>query len=388
MVLFLEIIFFVSALLLIHSYLLYPLSIWILSIIINRKYSTDTSFKPKVSILISAYNEEKVIERTIRQLVNSSYDQDKMEIIVGSDNSTDKTNDILTSLTSELPNLKIYLFKERGGKPKVLNEITGYATGEILIFCDANTLYDREAVSNLVKYYKDQRIGGVSGKLVLIEFDESKEAGSQETKYWNAETWLKYQEGKLGILIGANGGIYSIRKELFTKVPVTHPVMDDFYLSLKVLEQGKDVLYERKAVAEELTAPSIKAEFNRKIRNNSISLLTLQAIKKLMKPAAGLAAYGLWSHKIIRWYSPVLLVLLLISNIFLLKENTFFEYTLYIQLIFYAAAAAGYFLKIIGIRLTPLLLCFYFVMTNVAMLIGIYKYLTGKQTAFWQSTPR
>lgn len=388
MVLFLEIIFFVTALLLIHSYLLYPMSIWILTIIINRNYSTDTSFQPKVSILISAYNEEKVIEKTIRQLVNSSYDQDKMEIIVGSDNSTDRTNDILKSLAEEVPNLKIHLFRERSGKPKVLNEITGYAQGEILIFCDANTLYDREAVSNLVKYYKDPRIGGVSGKLVLIEFDESKEAGSQETKYWDAETWLKHQEGKLGILIGANGGIYSIRKEFFTKVPTAHPVMDDFYISLKILEQGKDLLYAKEAVAEELTAPSLKAEFNRKIRNNSISLLTLQAIKKLLKPSAGLAAYGLWSHKIIRWYSPVLLILLLISNIFLLQENIYFEYALYIQLSFYAAAVIGYLLKIIGIRLTPLLLCFYFVMTNVAMLIGIYKYLTGKQTAFWQSTPR
>lgn len=384
----LNLIFYGSLTLILHSYIIYPFSIWLLSIMTNKNYTSDNSVKPIVSVLISAYNEEKVIENTIRKLFESNYPVDKIEVIVGTDKSEDNTNDILGLLSKEYSNLKILKFNERRGKASVLNDLFKVANGSVLMFCDANTIYKPDAISKLVCYYCDEKVGGVSGKLKLQDFEESIQSGSQEKRYWDAETWLKEKEGKLGILIGANGGIYSIRRELFSELPINYPVMDDFYLSLKVLEKGKDFLYIKDAIAEEFTAPTIKAEFHRKIRNNSVNLFTIKPIKNVLKPVYGLRAYGLWSHKIIRWFSPVLLIGLFLSNIILFNQSLFFKVFFFAQLLFYLSAIFGFFFKRIKIFIKPLLLAYYFCMTNIAMLIGLIKFLFNKQTPFWQSTPR
>ncbi|OGU75157.1 MAG: hypothetical protein A2V93_02425 [Ignavibacteria bacterium RBG_16_34_14] len=381
------ILFFSSLLLLLHSYILYPISVWVLTIFIKKKFSEDNNYLPNISILISVYNEEKVINKTLRTLQNCYYPKEKVEILVGSDNSTDKTNDILEKLSQEFENIKVFNFNKRRGKPHVINDLAEAAKGEILIFCDANTLYDKEAIKNLVKNYNDARIGGVSGKLNLIDFEKAKKSGSQEKIYWDAETWLKKQEGKLGVLIGANGGIYSIRKEYFEKIPTIHPVMDDFYISLKVIEKRKAFLYINDAIAEEYTAP-IRAEFNRKIRNNSIMMSTIKVIKRLLNPSFGLIAYGLWSHKIIRWFTPILLLLIFVTNYALINEGAFYRYFFLIQLLFYVSSIVGYIFIKLNVNVVPLLMSFYFVMTNAAMFIGLVKFLFKKQTAFWQSTPR
>jgi len=382
------ILFFLPLLLFLHSYIFYPLSIWTISKFNDKKYSNDDNYLPEISILISAYNEERVIENTIRTLMNCFYPKEKLQIIIGSDNSEDKTAEILEKLSEEFSNIKVFIFDWRRGKPHVLNDLVKAAKGEILVFCDANTLYEKEALMNLVKNYRDARVGGVSGKLKLKDVEKSKKAGSQEKKYWDAETWIKKQEGKLGILIGANGGIYSIRKEYFEEIPTNLPVMDDFYISLKVLEKRKSFLYINDAVAEEETAPTIKAEFNRKIRNNSIMMSSIKPLRLLLSPKFGLIAYAFWSHKIIRWFTPILLLSIFFSNVVLLNANFFFNVSFLIQLIFYLSAVIGYFLKKLNIQITPLLMSFYFLMTNVALFIGLMKFLFGRQTAFWQSTPR
>lgn len=384
----LDIVFWISLSLLIHSYFLYPISVFIISLFFQKRYNIDENFLPDVSIIISVYNEEKVIEKTIRNFLRSDYDVKKIEFIIGSDNSTDSTNDIIIKLQKEIPSIKFFPFSARRGKSQVLNDLVKHAKSDILIFSDANTIYHKNALRNLVKYYIDKRVGGVSGKLELIEFEESKNSGSQEKRYWDFETWLKEKEGKLGCLIGANGGIYSIKKEFFCEIPTLHPVMDDFYLSLKVLEHKKDFLYQKDAVASEYTAPSLRVEFNRKIRNNSINLSTIKSIKKLLSPAYGFISYGLWSHKIIRWFSPLLLILFLISNFFLFNCGIFYFYSFFIQLVVYVLGLMGFILKKFNFRSQPLLMIFYFFMTNAAMLIGLIKFVIGKHTAYWQSTPR
>ncbi len=382
------IIFFLCLLLLIHSYILYPLSIWIISTIAKKKYLTENNFAPNVSIIISVYNEEKVIEKTIRNFLQSDYDLRKIEFVIGSDNSIDSTNEIIHQLQKEIPAIKFFPFLVRRGKSHVLNDLVQEASSEILIFSDANTIYHKDAIKNLVKYYADPRVGGVSGKLNLIEFKEFIRSGSQEIKYWNFETWLKEKEGKLGKLIGANGGIYSLRKKYFVAIPTENPIVDDFYLSLKVLEQKRDFLYLKDARADEITAPSLVAEFKRKIRGNANILSTIKTIKKLFYPSYGLVTYSLLSHKLIRWFTPVILLIIFITNLFLYISFNLYQYFLIAQLIFYFSGILGYLLNKINFRIQPLLLIFYFVMTNTAMLIGLIQFLLGKNTAFWQSTPR
>lgn len=382
------IIFFLCLLLLIHSYILYPLSIWIISIIAKKKYLTENNFVPNVSIIISVYNEEKVIEKTIRNFLQSDYDLRKIEFVIGSDNSIDSTNEIIHQLQKEIPAIKFFPFPVRRGKSHVLNDLVQEASSEILVFSDANTNYHKDAIKNLVKYYADPRVGGVSGKLNLIEFKEFIHSGSQEIKYWNFETWLKEKEGKLGKLIGANGGIYSLRKKYFVRIPTENPIVDDFYLSLKVLEQKRDFLYLKDARADEITAPSLVAEFKRKIRGNANILSTIKTIKKLFYPSYGLVTYSLLSHKLIRWFTPIILLIIFITNLFLYISFNLYQYFLIAQLIFYFSGILGYLLNKINFRIQPLLLIFYFVMTNTAMFIGLIQFLLGKNTAFWQSTPR
>ena len=229
-----------------HTYFFYPISIWVLSKLKTKNYSKDSNFLPKISILISVYNEEKVIENTIRNFLSSDYDLDKIEFIVGSDNSTDSTNGILKNFSQETPNLKFNRFEQRRGKPNVLNDLVENATSEILIFSDANTIYKKDAIKKIVQYYVDENVGGVSGKLKLLEHENASQSASQEKIYWDLETLLKQKEGELGILIGANGGIFSIRKKYFQKIPSNYAVMDDFFISLKVLEKSKGFLIYRR----------------------------------------------------------------------------------------------------------------------------------------------
>jgi len=382
------IIFLGCLILLIHSYVLYPLSIWILSLISRKKYHTESNYSPKVSIIISVFNEEKVIEKTIRNFLQSDYDLSKIEFVIGSDSSTDSTNEIISELQKEIPSIKFFPFPKRRGKSCVLNDLVNEASSEILIFSDANTIYHRDAINNLVKYYVDPIVGGVSGKLNLIEFEEFIHSGSQEIKYWNFETWLKEKEGKIGKLIGANGGIYSLRKKYFVQIPTEYPIVDDFYLSLKVLEQNRDFLYIKDAEAEELTAPNLMAEFKRKIRGNANILSTIKTIKKLLNPSFGVISYSLWSHKLIRWFTPIILLLIFIINLFLYQTGEFFQYFFTIQLLLYFLGLLGYILNKLNFRVQPLLLIFYFMMTNTAMLIGLFQFILGKNTAYWQPTPR
>lgn len=380
--------FIFSSLILLQSYLFYPVFIFFVFMARSKKKKCINEISSKISVVISAYNEEKVIEKTIRNLLDSNYDNSMVEIVIGSDNSTDNTNQIIEKLVGEFSNVKFITFEKRRGKSNVLNDLVKETKNDILVFADANTIYHKDALKNLVKYFANDEIGGVSGRLKLIDLEESTSSGSKEKFYWDLETWLKKWEGKLGILIGANGGIYAIRKELYVEIPTSHPVMDDFYISLKVLEQHKKFVFAENAVAEEFVAPSVDVEFYRKARNNAINLSTLKPLKKLLSPSYGLISFGLWSHKIIRWFTPVLLILLYISNIFLIGEASFFKIFFLLQNIFYLSALLGYLLKKIKIIVSPLLLCSYFVMTNIAMLVGIYRFIFNKQTAFWQSTAR
>lgn len=383
-----QIIYLISLFLLGHTYFFYPLSIWFLNLIIRKNYLIDDNCRHEVSIVISVFNEEKVIEKTIRNFLLSDYDINKIEFVIGSDHSTDSTNEIIRRLQKEIPNFKFFEYSERRGKAQVLNDLVREASSEILIFSDANTKYYSDAISNLVKYYADQNVGGVSGKLILIEEDNESNSEGEEIKYWNFETWLKEKEGALGKLVGANGGIYSIRKSLFIPIPKDHPIVDDFFLSLKVLEQKKNFLYTSEAKAEEVTAPSILAEFKRKMRGNANNFSTIRFIKRLLNPGFGMIAYSLWSHKIIRWFTPLLLILLFISNYDLVSVGNFYKFFFIFQLVFYAAGLLGFLTYKFKTKIQPLNLIFYFLMTNTAMLFGLVQFLFKKNTAFWQSTPR
>lgn len=381
------ILFIVFSLLIINSYVLYPLVIYFLSLIYKVK-SSHSHYTLNLSILISAYNEEKVIEKRIKNILDQNYDQNKIEILVGSDNSNDRTNEILVKLKEEIPQLKIFIFNYRQGKAGVINCLAEKANNDILIFTDANTEFDVNALKNLVRHFSEPEVGGVSGKLILVDIQEHLKSGVEEKSYWEYETFIKLAEGKLGILIGANGGIFAIRKELFEKIPLDKPVTDDFFISLSVLKKGFKFLYDPEAIAYEEVAKDINTEFKRKVRFAATNFQTISFFKSLLFHKNILVSYAFWSHKIIRWFLPLILISLFFMNLFLLNYNPIFMYLFYLQLMIYFLGLFNYFLTKFNISIPVLSLITYFLITNFALLIGLIRFLRKKHSVIWQSTPR
>lgn len=387
---FLILIFFISLYLILHTYIIYPLSIKILTIFYRKTYKVESGFLPKVSILISVYNEELVIINTLKNFLQQDYPKDKFEIIIGSDGSTDKTNKKIQQFAIENNNIAFIPFEKRRGKKFVINDLAKIAKGEILIFSDSNTIYESDAIRHLVKFYNDDRVGGVSGRLELVDVQGATEKSNKEATYWKYESWIKDIEGRLGALIGANGGIYSIRKKLFIEMPSDISVVDDLYLSLKVLEQGKDFVYCKEALATETLAPSVKWEFERKVRIVPRGFETIKQVKKLLFNKRFNISYGIWSHKLIRWITPLLFIILFLSNIliFLIQTGTFYALMLAFQLMIIVFGITGYFLSKRNFNFKIFQLPFYFLVTNYALLKGLYRYITKKHKPTWEPTPR
>jgi cellulose synthase/poly-beta-1,6-N-acetylglucosamine synthase-like glycosyltransferase len=362
----------------------------LLSFFFKKKYKLDEKFSPKISILVSAYNEEGVIENTIIKLCEQNYSRERFEILVGSDGSTDRTNEIILNFMENKPNIFLYQFEKRRGKKYVINDLVNKATGEVLVFCDSNTIYKKDALSELAKYYSDKRIGGVSGRLELTEKNSLVSDANKEATYWRYESWIKNCEGSLGYLIGANGGIYSIKKEYFTSMPEDIAVVDDLYLSLKILEQDKDMAYCKTAIAGETIAPSVKWESERKARIIPRSFETIKQVKKLLLSKRILISYNIWSHKVIRWFSPLIMFLLLLSNVIIafISGGIFYNVTLSLILLIIFLGIIGFIGSKLNLNVKIFQLSFYFLISNYALMKGLYRYLTKKYKPTWEPTPR
>jgi cellulose synthase/poly-beta-1,6-N-acetylglucosamine synthase-like glycosyltransferase len=382
-----EIVFLFLIFVIVHSYLFYPVIIKVISLFF-KKEKFESNDQLTVSVIISVYNEGKVINDRISNIANLNYDFTKIEVLVGSDCSTDRTNQILDELKSIYPWLAVFLFEKRRGKVSVLNDLVKKAKNEIILFTDANTVFDRDIIPSLILNFNDPVIGGVSGRLKLIERGNNSENKTEEKKYWEYETVIKRHEGKCGVLIGANGGIFAIRKNLFKEIPIERPVTDDLFISLAVLQQNYKFVYESNAVAFEEVAPKFIDEFKRKIRFGATNFHTLIYFRSLLFNKNILLSYSLWAHKVSRWLTPILLILIFLLNIILFDKAELYRVLLLLQLSFLLLAGLGILLKKINIYISPLVMIFYFLMTNVALLIGLFKFFFGKQTAFWQSTPR
>jgi len=384
-----SLIIFITALsVLLLSYVIYPLMIWILSSIAGKKFKVDSDYRPKVSLIVSALNEEKNIEKTIRRILESDYPTDKIEILVGSDGSTDHTADVCFALAKEYSQVRVFDFKQNRGKAIVLNDLVKEATGEILAYADANSWYRPHSLKKLVQYYSDVRVGGVSGRLILHDGEDDYKSNNQEKVYWAFESWLKKCEGKMGTLIGAMGPVYSIRKDYFKPFPVNVPVNDDFYSCMKVLEQGKSFLYEHEAVVDEIGVPNLKYEFKRKTRIQSLNFGSLSVTKNLLHPKFGLIALSYLLHKVFRWFTPILIILIMLSTLVLSFYSDYYLMFFGLQMLFIFFSLAGLFLHSMRIYFKPFLLFSYFLMMNLAFLKGMFRYFLKLQSTTWEPAGR
>ena len=269
----------------------------------------------------------------------------------------------------------------------MLNQLAPRAQGEILVFCDANTMLLQNALQKLLAHFEDPSVGCVCGRLILHDSGQSA-LGIGESMYWNLESEIKKQEGKLGIVIGANGGIYAVRKELFERIPVDKIAMDDFFVTTCVLKAGKTAIYEPQAIGSEETSLEPYGEFYRKVRISQANFNLLPRYLTLLNPFRGLVAYGFFSHKFLRWLAPVLMIISLVSNAILLVDGPFFYTTFALQVILYFCAGLGYAGNGKTRKSKLLLVPFYFVSMNLALLIGMWRAMTLQNGGMWKRIER
>lgn len=374
-----------------HSYVLFPL---LLNVLAKGKTANkvlwdinDENNLPLVSIIIAAYNEEQVIGEKIESILHSHYPDDKIEVLIGSDNSTDNTDEIVKKFAENYPKLQLYSFTERQGKAKIVNNLSEKANGSILILTDANVYFTEMTIYHLVKHYKNEEIALVGG---LIENTNLKKNGIslQEKTYLTNENTIKYREGILwGAMIGAFGGIYSIRKTAYKPVPLNF-FMDDFYITMHVLQDGGKAIQELDAVCHEDISNLIHEEFRRKVRISIGNFQNLKVFWKLSFPLTSGRGFSFMSHKIIRWFTPFLIIDCLLFSGVLSIYDTFY-FVLFAGFVFSLLIPFfDYLLKKIHIHIVLLRYVTHFYSMNLALLIGFFKYMKGVDSNVWQPTKR
>lgn len=381
--------FLTALLLLTHSYVFYPALLWLLKPKRKHAYNSFSSSDtlPFVSIIMAAHNEEIVLEQKIASIMQTNYPYNRFEVIIGSDCSTDRTNEILQQAASTYPNLKYTIFSKRQGKVTIMNLLANNAVGEILISTDANVIFNQSTMFELVKYFKDESVGLVDSRMINIGLKKTG-ISIQESTYITQEIIIKNLEGAIwGAMIGPMGGCYAIRKELYTPPP-TNFLVDDFYIGMKVLEKGKKCINNLSASVTEDVSNNISQEFKRKVRIATGNFQNIKEFRHLLWPPYSSTAFAFLSHKVIRWFGPILILCIFVTSLFLSSGTIFFIPLAIVQLLIILLPLIDIFLKSFNIHILPLRFATHFLITNFALLVGLIKYLKGVQNNVWQPTPR
>jgi cellulose synthase/poly-beta-1,6-N-acetylglucosamine synthase-like glycosyltransferase len=378
-----ELTFWLCTALVIYVYAAYPALVWMLSRLFGDVPRPRVHGElPWLSVVIAAHNEEAVIGERIRNLLALDYPADKLEILIASDGSTDRTGQIVRTVGSN--RVRLLEFTRNRGKAAVLNDAFAEARGEVVVLSDANTMMDPQAARNLARWFSDPQVGVVCGRLVLVDPASGQNA---DGLYWKYETFLKNCEARLGALLGANGAIYAIRRALYPRLP--HRIaVDDFVIPLLArLNSGSRLEYDADAIAYEETPPEIRAEFARRSRIGAGGFQSLSMLWPLANPFRGWIALSFVSHKLFRWICPFFLVGAFAANA-LLSDGVTYAVTLAMQVALYFVALAGYVSPRLGSVSRIAKLPTMFAAMNLALLVGFFYWASGRQSGVWARTAR
>ena len=372
--------FWLVVVLVVYTYFIYPFILFILSG--NKKCPTQLNkslYQPNVSIVVSVFNEEKTLFNKIANLKILDYPKSQIEFIFGSDGSIDKSVEVLKSMSLE--GMHIYDFDERRGKAAVINDLISTAAGDIIVFTDANTEFEQYTVQELIKHFHDSDVGAVSGQLILRS--NNKHSNTGEYSYWAFENKLKLMESKINSILGATGGVYAIRKSLFSPLPTNISVTDDFLIPMKILLKGFRTIYEPRAIAYEELETSIAGDYRRKVRIGAQNINVLPLIAPLLHPRYGFSAFSLWSHKIFRWLVPFFLVAITLLLYSLKDLSPIYEILYRAIQIFLGIGLLGFVADLLKISVGFLGYPYYFLAMNFALFIGTFKAFFGLQKPTW-----
>lgn len=339
----------------------------------------NAALLPRVAMVVAAYNEEHVLAEKLRNTWEIDYPADRFQLYVGSDGSSDGTEAILRSCADA--RLHAYCFTDRRGKISVLNELLEHVDADIIVMSDANTIYSPDAVKELVKHFDDPTVGCVSGELRLAQ----KGGVSGEGIYWRYEQWIKRNESRLGFLIGSNGAVFALRRELYQPLPPS-TIIEDFVLTMRVIEQGYRVRFAPEARVVEPPCATSRAEMVRKIRIGAGGFQALGLTRRLLSPRYGLCAFAFWGHKVIRWVVPQCLLVALCANM-ILARSPIYAAALALQVACMALGAWAY--KAPAGRKTPKWSrpVTYFYLMNYALFLGFLRFLFRTQRVTWDRAP-
>lgn len=371
--------FWSAFLIVVYTYCGYTILVPVLSLFF-RKPVARKDIEPPVTFLITAYNEEKNIRGKLEQVLSLDYPHDKLEVMVASDGSTDRTDDIAREFAERGVILK--RLEGRVGKTATQNEAVKDATGEVIIFSDATTVYEKDAIRKLVRNYADPEVGAVSGRYEYVN-PSGAPVGTGTILFWKYENFIKNMQTRIRTITGCCGCIYSVRRSAY--VPLPPDIISDLVEPLKIIESGYRVVFEAEAVACEETTEKPAEEFGMRVRVITRAMRGILYAKSLLNPYRyPFVSFQLISHKVLRWLIPFFLIIVLIANAFLLG-HWFYNLAFGLQLAFYLAALAGLAADRFDVKILLLAVPLYFCVVNAASMVAFWKTLTGQKMVTWET---
>ena len=371
--------FVILAVVLMYVYAGYPLLMLTLSLLRRPKKSRHNEFCPKMAVLVPVRNEALSINAKIKNIFASDYPAENIAVLVGADACTDSTVQELNTVVDS--RLKVVAFEERIGKSEVLNRLAVMTQAEILVVSDSDVALNADALRLLTAHFADPEVGAVCGR--RSQHNAQLTGLRVPARLYNIyESTIKRGEGVLSRVLGADGSLYALRRSLFRTIPACVP--DDFVAVLRVLEAGARVVYENNAVSIEKLAADSAYQFVRKRRTVARGVRGLWEVRSLLNPVRfPLVSFLLWSHKLLRWSTPLIMIALLgISAA--LARHPFFLGILFLQMLFYCTAGAGAVLPML--RKHSLVQAIrYFVTVNAATAAGLYDVARGRIWTTWES---
>lgn len=380
--------FWLCIIIVVYTYFGYALCL-LLIVKIKRLFKQKKTLSlindPNITLLVAAYNEESCIKQKIENSLSLYYTRSKIEFVIVTDGSTDRTPEIV----KEFDEVKLIHQKERQGKIMAIERAIAQVNGEILIFTDANTLLNKNALQNIVKHFSDEKAGVVAGEKRIKHLNKDEAVGAGEGIYWRYESLLKKWDAELTSVMGAAGELFAIRTHLFEPIP-KDTLIEDFYLSFKILQKGYRIAYEPQAYALEEPSISIKEELKRKIRIAAGGIQSIVRLSSLFNPFKyGVISFQFISHRVLRWtLAPLALPFIFILNPFLWDQGWIYKLIFSGQLSFYFSAFLGYIFEKRHIRFKLLFIPYYFCMMNYAVYIGFLRYLKNSQSILWEKSVR
>lgn len=386
----LMVLFWAAWALILYAYVVFPILLAVFARRAGQKTVTtgtssitgggDARDLPRVAMIVAAYNEAAILPQKLANTWAIDYPRDRFQLVIGLDGKGDGSAEILERCKDA--RLRCFAFDQRRGKISVLNDLVANIDADILVMSDANTMFAPEAVRRMVRHFEDPQVGCVSGELGL----EQDGGVSGEGLYWKYEGWIKRNESRLGFLIGCNGGIFALRRALYEPLP-TSTIIEDFVMTVRVVEQGHKVRFEPEARATEPPCPSSRAEMIRKIRIGAGNFQSLGLNGRLLHPRYGLRSFAFWGHKVLRWLVPLFCVVALAANVALLQQP-FFRALLGMQLGGALVALWSYNArpgKALPKWTRPIS---YFYLMNYALFCGLLRFLFGTQRVTWDRASR